>query len=200
MRAGNSLSQVTQMLSGALGIESNVVPMSERRIETVIETPQGAMDLHEFWVKNRGEPVVDCVRFEREPGADASAGAICAIRDADRIIIGPSNPVTSIYPIISLPAIERALREHRDKTVAVSPIVRGSAFSGPAEKLMKAFGIDANVRGIAKFYRNYAANLIVDTCEETSNIESIDIHKTGIVMNSLEDKKSLAEFVLGIVL
>ena len=200
MRDGKTLSEVTRMQCKALGVESNVLPMSDDRVETVIETPQGALDLHEFWVKNRGEPNVNKVYFNRDSSADACSDAAIAIRDADRIVIGPSNPVTSIHPIISLPQIDRLLRKHRDKTIAVSPLVGGSAFSGSAEKLMRAFDIDVSISGIAKFYRDYAAHLIVDTSEKTQQVDGVNIHKTGIVMNCLDDKKSLAEYVLGILL
>jgi len=200
MRAGTRLSKVTELQCKALGVKATVLPMSDNRVETVIETPLGDFDLHEFWVKKQGQPDVTGVRFDSDLDADACSAAAQATRDADRIIIGPSNPVTSIYPIISLPQISSALIENRNKVIAVSPIVGESAFSGPAEKLMRAFGIDVSVSGICEFYRDYAVHLIVDSSEKTPQVDGVNIHETGIIMNSLDDKTALAEYILGIEL
>lgn len=198
MRAGKSLSTTTMMHCKTLGVEAEVIPMSNDKFESVIVTPGGDLDLHEFWVKCRGKPEVEGVRFKKSEKASACREAVDAISDAERVIIGPSNPVTSIYPIISLPEISNALKENKEKVICISPIVGDSALSGPAEKLMRGFGIEVSVKGIAKFYKDFASHLVVDSSEAVSDFPGFKIHKTDIIMDSLEKKKALAKYVLGV--
>jgi LPPG:FO 2-phospho-L-lactate transferase len=196
MRAGEKLSHITKKHCSFLGVQANVYPMSDDLVQTAIITHEGDLGLHEFWVKKRGEPDVEGVRFDGMDEANACEEAVRAIEDAERVIIGPSNPVTSIYPIISLPEINKALKKGRGKVIAVSPIVGESAFSGPAEKLMKAFGIEVNARGVAEFYRNFIATLVVDSSEDLEGASGVAIVKSDIVMDTILKSEALSDFIL----
>jgi LPPG:FO 2-phospho-L-lactate transferase len=200
IKAGVSLSNITKKHCKVLGVEADVIPMSNDRVETVIETETGEMDLHEFWVKNQGEPSVNAVHIKASDGTSASKEAVTAIQKAKRIVIGPSNPVTSIYPILSFPETLNALKQNEGKVICVSPIIGESAFSGPAEKLMKAFGIEVSAKGIANFYKDVASHLIVDSSENIPDLPGLKIHKTDIIMDTLEKRKALANYVLSVKL
>jgi len=197
LRAGKTLSEITRQQCDTFGIEAEVIPMSNDPVETVIDTEAGEMDLHEFWVKNKGEPFVKGVRFKGIERAGACPEAVEAVECADRVIIGPSNPVTSIHPIISLKEMRGVLSKEAGKVVAVSPIVGQSAFSGPAEKLMRAFDIAVSVKGVADFYRGLTSSLVVDTSEKQGDLNGVNHLKADIVLDSLERRKVLAEFLLG---
>ncbi|MFQ5800663.1 MAG: 2-phospho-L-lactate transferase [Candidatus Hydrothermarchaeales archaeon] len=199
MKAGASLSQVTREHCRVLGVKAEVIPMSDDMVETVIKTEEGEMDLHEFWVKKRGEPEVEGVRFEGLQKAKACAEAVDAIEEAQRVVIGPSNPITSVYPIISLRGIKEALKRNRKKVIGVSPLIGGSAFSGPAEKLMRAFGVEVSGRGVASFYNEVLSYFVVDSSENVGGLQgNVNILKTDILMDNLEKRKALAEFILGV--
>jgi LPPG:FO 2-phospho-L-lactate transferase len=196
IRAGERLSQVTKKHCSMLGVQARVLPMSDDAVETTIITTGGDMGLHEFWVKKGGAPDVKGVRFNGIDKASAGEEAISAIEDCERVIIGPSNPVTSIYPIISLPEIKKALKKDRGKVIGVSPIVGGSAFSGPAEKLMNAFGIEVTARGVAEFYKDFITVLVVDSSEDLESVSGINIVKADIVMDSIAKSEALSEYIV----
>ncbi|RMF90050.1 MAG: 2-phospho-L-lactate transferase [Methanobacteriota archaeon] len=197
MKAGMRLSEVTGEHCQRLGVKARVIPMSDAPVETVIETAAGEMGLHEFWVKNRGRPEVTGIRFKGLDVAVACEEAVDAVKGAERIIIGPSNPVTSIHPIVSIGEIGEALRKNRDRIVAVSPIVGGSAFSGPAEKLMKAFGIEVSAAGVADHYSPFVSSLVVDSSEKIAGrVGDVRIIKTNTYLDSLERREALARFLL----
>jgi LPPG:FO 2-phospho-L-lactate transferase len=199
LRAGETLSQVTKAHCKNIGVKANVVPMSDDTVESVIETEERDMSLHEFWVKNKGMPEVKGVRVKGLDNAEACKEAIDAIDEAEKIIVGPSNPVTSIHPIISLQRIRSSLERNRKKVVGVSPLIGSSAFSGPAEKLMRAFGIEVSVGGVAKFYKDLMDRLVVDSSETVEDEpEDVKILKTNIVMDALEKRKALAKFILDV--
>jgi len=196
MREGARLSEVTGMQCRVFGVEAKVLPMSDDAVATIIGTAQGEMDLHEFWVKRRGEPEVLEVRFRGLGSARACGEAVDVLEKAERIIIGPSNPVTSIHPIISLPGINSALRAARNKVMAVSPLIGSRAFSGPAVKLMRAFGMEASAESLAAFYSSIASHLVVDNSEDELGQRAMRVHKTNIAMPSMERRVELARFLL----
>ena len=197
LKKGLSFSEITDMHCEKFGVKASVIPMSNDPVETVIDCREGEMDLHRFWVKNRGSPEVENVRFTGIESAHACREAVKAIEKADKVIIGPSNPVTSILPIVSLSEISNTLNKNRDKVIGVSPFVGGGAISGPAEKLMNACVIEPSVRGLVEFYKDMVSKMIVDNVEETPDIiEGVEILKTNIIMDDLVKKKSLADYIL----
>lgn len=198
MRQGLKLSEVTEILRKKLGITSRVYPMSDDPVETTITTPEKDMSLHEFWVEKKGNPQVTAVKLKSVEKAKPCPGALEAIKSADGIIIGPSNPVTSILPIISIPSLRRVLK-NRENRLAVSPIIGGKPVSGPADKFMRSLGIEPTSRGVARLYNGLTDFFIIDTADKEFHAEDMKILKTDTVMNSPEKKKALAEFVLRIL-
>jgi LPPG:FO 2-phospho-L-lactate transferase len=197
LKRGLSLEEATKKLCTALGVKAKVLPMSNQRLSTVVVTSRGEMNLHEYLIKHRSEPEIKQVRFEGE--AEPCEACVSAIEEAEFVVIGPSNPVTSILPILSLEKLKQAVASRRESVVAVSPIVGGKPVSGPADKFLKATGIEPTSRGVAQFYSDVAANFVVDKSDEKFVVEGVNIYKTNTIMKTLEDKKALARFLLEIM-
>lgn len=147
LRGGASLSRATDALAKALGVAQRVVPMTDDPVSTTITTPEGSMHFQEFWVGRRGAPSVSSLRFLGIENARPSEGFAQLLEHEDTVLIGPSNPVTSIGPILALPGVRDALKAK--KVIAVSPLVGDMPVSGPAAKFMKASGVSANDEGVA---------------------------------------------------
>ncbi|MFC6824615.1 2-phospho-L-lactate transferase [Halopelagius fulvigenes] len=145
---GRTLTEVTRTLAEAFGLDIDLLPMSDDPVASVVHTDEGEMHFQEFWVHRRADPAVEDVEFR---GAD-DAEPTPAVRDAlaDPVVVGPSNPVTSIGPMLSLPGFEEALSE--TPVVAVSPFVEDCVFSGPAAALMRGVGYEASTAGVAEAY------------------------------------------------
>jgi LPPG:FO 2-phospho-L-lactate transferase len=200
---GLKLSAITAHIRRALGVRATILPMSDDRIETRVQTLRGEVSFQEFFVKERWEPEVSAVRFAGVEKSRPAPGVLDAIRDADAIIICPSNPITSIGPILAVPGIRAALEEAGAPVVGVSPIIGAAAISGPAHKLMLASGLQASALGVAKCYGSFLDRLLI-AAEDRSiapEIENLGIGTvcTDIRMSSIADKKRLAREVLASV-
>jgi LPPG:FO 2-phospho-L-lactate transferase len=177
-----------------------ILPMSDQQIETRVTTPQGEISFQEYFVKERWAREVTAVRFAGIEQSTPAPGVMEAIRRADAIVVCPSNPITSIGPILGVPGILAALKETAALVVGVSPLIGASAVSGPAHKLMAACGFEASALGVAKYYRDFLDTLLI--ADEDKNkiapIEKLGVRAvaTAIRMASLDDKRHLARQVL----
>ncbi len=200
---GQPLSQVTAMLCRALGVRAAVLPMSDQRVETRLATPAGEVSFQEYFVKARWQPEVLSLRYQGIEESRPAPGMLEAIGHATLVVVCPSNPATSIGPILAVPGVRQALRDTPGKVVAVSPMVQGRSFSGPAHKLMATLGVEASVTGLAEAYRDFVDVLVVDTEDRKLQpaIERLGVHMlaTSIRMDTLEDKKRLARELLSSV-
>lgn len=157
---GLSLTEATRTLADAFGLAVDLLPMSDDPLATLIHTPQGVMHFQEFWVAYRGEPEIEAVEFRGEARAtEAVKGAL-----SDPVVIGPSNPVTSVGPIRAVSGVEERLAE--TPVVAVSPFIGDRVFSGPAGDLMAATGYEPSTAGVAEIYP-FADAFVLDTADET---------------------------------
>ncbi|MFB6270114.1 MAG: 2-phospho-L-lactate transferase, partial [Halobacterium sp.] len=160
---GRSLTEVTRTLADAFGLDVDLVPMSDDPVASIVHTPDGELHFQAFWVAEGGSPEVMDVEFRGADGATAAQPAVDAIRDGP-VVVGPSNPVTSIGPMLALDGIADALRE--TTVVAVSPFVEDEVFSGPAAKLMEAVGYEASTAGVADAYP-FADAFVLDDADDT---------------------------------
>ncbi len=158
---GLTLSEATQRLAGAFGLTIDLLPMSDDPIASLIHTDEGLMHFQEYWVAHRGEPTVETVEFRGSSNAEPAPGVIDALEDT--VVIGPSNPVTSIGPMLTLPGVADALAQ--STVVAVSPFLGDDAFSGPAGDLMAAVNADPNTEGLATAYP-FADAFVVDESDD----------------------------------
>ncbi|MPZ78562.1 MAG: 2-phospho-L-lactate transferase [Deltaproteobacteria bacterium] len=203
LSAGHKLSEVTDWMRTVLGVKSKVLPMSDDRIETRVVTAAGEISFQEYFVRERWSPEVHQVFFAGIDKSIPSPGVLTAIRNARGIIVCPSNPVTSIGPILAVPGIRRALVESKSRVVGVSPIIGSSSLSGPAHKLMKVTDLESSAAGVAQGYADFLTALVIGVEDEGLQpcIEKLGIKavSANIRMNSLADKRRLAREVLALV-
>jgi LPPG:FO 2-phospho-L-lactate transferase len=197
---GKRLSEATSEIATRLGVRARVLPMSNSRVETRVLTPVGDLSFEEYFVQRWYQDPVESVRFAGASDAEPAPGVIEAIRSADLVLLAPSNPVTSIGPILAVPGIREALREKRARTVAVSPIVGRAAVTGPAATLMAAQGFAVSIAGVADYYRDFLDLLVVDSQDASAAEElrktGLRVHCTPTIMRRYEDRIALAKSVL----
>jgi LPPG:FO 2-phospho-L-lactate transferase len=200
LNKGKSLSWITEWIRKKFSISSRIIPASDDHVETRIETSQGEMHIQEFWVKNHAELDISYVRYKGIETATANSRAVESIKNSELVIIAPGNPISSIGPIISLPIIRKELESKKDSVIAVSPIVGNSPLSGPASKYMQVMGMESSPFGIASYYKDIASNLVIsrmdDEYQYKINKLGINVYKTNIVMQNLQDEITLSNYIL----
>ena len=190
-----SLTKCVKIQSETLGIKANVLPMSDKQSEVIIKTDKGTMSFHEFLINRKSQDKVLDVVFSK---VEATNEVLNTLENSDQIIIGPSNPITSINPIISMPGIQKILK--KTYVTSVSPIIGENAVSGPAAKFMKASGYEVNPVGVARIYEEFLDHYIINTMDDkymNSLKEFIDkVSTTNIILRTLDDKIKLAKMIL----
>ena len=151
------LAKACEIQAKNMGLTSKIIPMSNENSNIKLTTDIGELEFHDFLIKHQQKPEVLDIQFSEVSPAE---GVIDAIKNSKAVIIGPSNPITSILPILSLEGVKEALKE--TYVVAVSPIVGSDAVSGPAGKFMKALGMDISSVGVAKLYENFLDNIVIE--------------------------------------
>lgn len=202
IRRGKSLTQITEYLRKNYGLHIQLFPVSDDSIETHIVTNHGEMNIQDFWVKNKARPKVLGVKYKGARNAKVTPYVLECIRNAEKIIIAPANPITSIGPSLAIPRFRNELSKVKNKVSAVSPIEGKRAFSGPAEKYMKAMNLEVSPAGVARFYKDIARKFIIS---ERDSAYANDIKKLGlelfltdISMKTLHQESRLATFLLGV--
>ena len=203
LRSGRTLTQATAEIAAALGAQSRILPMSDARMETRVRTPDGELSFQEYFVRERFRPEVRGVRFVGAKQATPAPGVLAAISSAEAVLLAPSNPITSIGPILAVPGIREALRETQAPVAAISPIVGGAAVSGPAGALMNSQGLPVSIAGVAQAYADFLDLLIVDERDaeaaQALRKSGLRLHCAQIIMKTPEDKAALAATVLELV-
>ncbi|HIP25236.1 MAG TPA: 2-phospho-L-lactate transferase [Archaeoglobus profundus] len=194
-----TLTETTRILKNAFGIKAEILPMCEEEVSTIIVTPNGEMHFQEFWIKYRGEPDVINIYFKGIEKAKATDDVIKALENCDYVIIGPSNPITSIMPILMVKGIKERLK--RKTVIAVSPIIGNKPLSGPAGKFMKAKGYEVSPLSVADIYSEFLDILVVDISDSqlVGTYNGIKIVSTKIIMKSKEDARTLSKFILNLI-
>ena len=193
LRAGESLSSVTARLACALGIEASILPATDDRLRTWIDTPAGSFAFQEWFVARGHRDEVDGVRFVGD--AAPSPGVLDALAAADAIVIAPSNPYVSIWPILAVPAIRDALVARTVRCVAVSPLVGGRAVKGPADRMLARMAGGTTPEHVAGCYAGLIDALVVDESDPTGPFAVRRI-VTSTLMTDLDASRRLAETVL----
>jgi LPPG:FO 2-phospho-L-lactate transferase len=200
---GKTLAEVTTEIASRLGVQARILPMSNSRVETRVDTPIGELSFEEYFVQRWYQDPVKGVRFAGVADAEPAPGVIDAIMSASVVLIAPSNPATSIGPILAVPGIRDALRHTRAPVVAVTPIVGGEAVSGPAGALMAAQGLPVSIAGVAQAYRDFLDILVADVRDQQAATElqqpGLRVHCTNTIMRTADDKVDLARKVLSLV-
>jgi len=167
LREGRSLTQITRAIAQALGVTATVLPMSDQPVRTRILGPDGWLAFQEYFVREKAQVEVRAVNYAGAPAARPAPGVLDALRTADAILLCPSNPITSIGPILAVPGLVEALQSTQAIVAAVSPIVGGDAVSGPAGRLMAAAGLPVSATGVARAYGGWLDLLVFDEQDRT---------------------------------
>jgi LPPG:FO 2-phospho-L-lactate transferase len=198
LREGASLTDATAAMAAALGIDVRILPASDADHRTIVETDEGPMEFQEYFVRRRQEPEVRGVRASGD--AQPTSSVLAAIADADLLVIGPSNPIVSVGPILALPGVREAVAAASGARVAVSPIVGGRALKGPADRMLASLGHEASAVGVARLYADLVDRFVID---ETDAALAPDVAAVGpapvvlqTVMRSDDDRRRLASALL----
>jgi LPPG:FO 2-phospho-L-lactate transferase len=200
---GKTLTEATAEIAQRLGVAARILPMTDSRVETRVLTPVGELSFEEYFVQRWYQDPVEAVRYAGAADAEPAPGVLDAIRASEIILLAPSNPVSSIFPILAVPGIRNALRDTRAIIAGVSPIVAGAAVSGPAGIMMASQDLPVSVSGVAQAYADFLDLLVVD---EQDRREAEELSKTGLhvqptntLMRTVPDRSALARAVLDFI-
>ncbi len=217
LNSGVSLSEVTERLARARGMDCRIVPVSDDPIETRVTLASDAIagtadsprsyvageeiGFQEYFVRLAHDVAISGVRFAGIERARPAPGVLDAIADAQVVVIAPSNPIVSIGPILAVPGVRQALMARRERNVAVSPIVAGATLKGPADRMMDELGFESSVAGVAEIYRDVAGTLVIDNSDDrlASAVEDHGVRAvvTPTVMSSADVAAELARTTIG---
>jgi LPPG:FO 2-phospho-L-lactate transferase len=203
LRQGKSLTEVTRHIAASLGVSATILPMTDSYTPTRVLTDEGELHFQEYFVGKRCEPRVAGIRFANIEAAQPAEGVIESIREADAVIVCPSNPFISIGPILAVPGIRQALQQTAAKVLAITPIIAGQALKGPAADMLRDLGHEVSARGVAAIYQDFVKLFVLDETDESlqASIEDsgMRVALLNTVMQTLEDKERLARQVLDLV-
>jgi LPPG:FO 2-phospho-L-lactate transferase len=200
LREGRTLTDVARSITAALGVAATVLPMSDQPVRTRILGPDGWLTFQEYFVREKAQVEARAVEYAGAAASAPAPGVLEAIASADAVLVCPSNPVTSVGPILAVPGLVQALGATPAIVVAVSPIVGGAAVSGPAGRLMASAGLPVSATGIARAYAPWLDRLVFD---EQDRALAGEIRALGVapvpaptMMSSREAEIALARHVL----
>jgi LPPG:FO 2-phospho-L-lactate transferase len=200
LREGRTLSEATRAIASALGVTATVLPMSDQPVRTRILGPDGWLAFQEYFVREKAQVEVRAVEYTGATTARPAPGVVEAIGTADIVLVCPSNPITSVGPILAVPGLVPALRETEATVAAVSPIVGGDAVSGPAGRLMASAGLPVSAVGVARAYAGWLDLLVFDDQDRALDPELRALGITPVsaqtIMSSREAEIALARRIL----
>ena len=195
LEQGDSLSQITADLCSAWGIQAKVLPMCDEPVPTIVLTDEGELSFQEYFVARQCEPIVSGFRFEGVEQAQPAPGVLARIKEAELVVICPSNPWVSIDPILALPGLRKTLAGC--KVVAVSPIIGGKTVKGPAAKMFIEMGLEASAQSVAEHYHDLLTGFVMDLADlELLNKIPITTLVTDTIMKDTTQRRRIAQEVL----
>lgn len=198
LREGATLTAVVNELRIRFGITASILPMTDAQVATHVDTDIGSLEFQEYFVKHRCEPRLRAVHVEGAACARVTPQVLQAFADEalEGIIVCPSNPYLSIDPMLALPELRHALEARRVPVIAISPLVGGNAVKGPTAKIMRELGVPLTTASIAAHYTGLIDALVIDRSDADLISHEIPIFSASTLMRSLQDRTSLAAFVL----
>ena len=193
---GGRLSDAQAQIARALGVEARVLPMCEAPVRTRVHTAAGPRALQEYLILDRGEPEVLGVELEGIEASEPTREVLDALRAAEAVVIGPSNPVISIGPILAVPGMREAIADAGVPVVAVSPFVAGKVVKGPTERFMQALGRPSTAAGVASLYTGLIDAMVVDEDDPDPPPSDIPTLTAPTLMEGAAGRLRLARIVL----
>jgi LPPG:FO 2-phospho-L-lactate transferase len=201
LREGARLTEVTSEVVRAYGVIVRLLPVTDDPVRTMVQVAgEGEIGFQDYFVRRRHQVPITGVRFEGADAAAVTPEAAAALRDAEVIVIAPSNPIVSVGPVLAVPGVRALVEEARRRVVAVSPIVGGRALKGPADRMLAELGHPVSVTGIARLYREVAGTLVIDESDRELagevEAEGVRCIVTDTVMRDAEVSAALGRTVL----
>lgn len=203
LRQGLSLTTVTAEIVAAFGLELNVLPATDDRVETRVHTTDGRdLEFQEYWVRERAQPPVERIELRGAQNARPTSAVLAAIARAEAIVIAPSNPVVSIGTILDIAPIRQAIEASPAPVVGVSPIISGRVVRGMADRLLPAIGVDVSASGVAAHYGSLLDGWVIDDRDtnQSEMIEALGIRcvSTNTLMDDVNVAADLARRCLAL--
>lgn len=195
LHRGDRLSDITQSLCGGFGIPTRVLPATDDDIRTIVVTPAGEFDFQTYFVRRRHVDPVLGVRFDGADAATPAPGVIEAIERADAVLIAPSNPVLSIWPILAIPGMHSAVAAV-GIVVAVSPLIGGLAVKGPAVEAMSGVGLQSDLAGVVAAYGGLVTHLVFDSEEVGTPPPGVELLRTNTMIAEAAAAARLGEEII----
>jgi LPPG:FO 2-phospho-L-lactate transferase len=203
LRDGRTLSEVTRAIAESLGVRVTVLPVSDQPLRTRLLGQDGWLDFQEYFVREKAQVDVRQVRYGGAESAQPAPGVLEAIAAARGVIVCPSNPITSIGPILAVRGIAEALEKTAAPTLAISPIVGDDAVSGPAGRLMAAAGLPVAAAGVARAYAPWLDVLLFDERDRGQLSRILELGVGAVtaqtIMTGREDEVALARRTIEIL-
>jgi LPPG:FO 2-phospho-L-lactate transferase len=198
LHEGRRLTEIARYLAAALGVGAAVLPMCDEAVQTYVRTEGEWRHFQEYMIQQHGEPELEDVEFRGVENALPTAEAETAIAEAEAILIGPSNPIASVGPILAVPGMRVALEAADAPVVAVSPLVGGRSLKGPTEQFMRWAGLELSDAGIAAHYSGLIDGLVTDrgTPPGRASMAGVVMHQTDAMMGGPEGRARLARETL----
>jgi LPPG:FO 2-phospho-L-lactate transferase len=198
MAVGATLSAVTETVARSFGVDTRIVPATDESLRTMVRIADGWVTFQEYFVTRRHRDEVLKLRFDGAGSAKPAPGVIQTIDEADLVVIGPSNPPLSIWPILAIDEIRDVIAAHPTVT-AVSPLIGGKPIKGPADRVMKSLGLPPGNQGVAEAYAGLIDRLVIDTSDEddVASIEDIEIIVTDTLIKEPAAGARLAAELVG---
>jgi len=202
LRDGHALTDAIAAMASALGIRARILPATDDRYRTRLETDDGVLDFQDYFVRRRQEPTVRRVLLDGIETARPTATVLEAIDDAELVVIGPSNPLVSIGPILELPGVRDALVAAAAPKIAVSPIIGGRALKGPADRMLISLGHESSALGVARLYAGLVDRFVFDVAdaELAPKIQALGMAADVLptIMRSDDDRATLAAALISV--
>ena len=190
---GQSLTQITNIITDKFDLNCKILPMSDNLVSTKIKTTDGKLlDFQEYFVELKSEPEISDVIYSESEKADITNEVSKALEEANKIVVGPSNPILSIGPILAIQNLKEKITKN-SSTYVVSPFIENKAIKGPSKKNFEDLGYKSDITGIKEFYDNIGNYFIVqsgDTDKAENTIEK------NILFKSTEDSTNLARYIV----
>ncbi|MGZ5311007.1 MAG: 2-phospho-L-lactate transferase [Solirubrobacterales bacterium] len=193
---GGTRTGAQAQIARALGVRAQVLPMCEEPVRTRVRTAEGWRGLQRYLIVERGEPAVEGVELDGIAAASAAPEALAAIREAEAILIGPSNPVISIGPILATPGMREAIATSAAPVVAVSPYVAGEVVKGPTDVFMRGLGRPSTAAGVASLYAGLLDGMVCDEGDPDPPPDGLQTLTCPTLMEGAEGRRALAERTL----
>ena len=197
LRRGEPLSEVTAGLAEALGIEARILPATDDRLRTWVQTESGELEFQDWFVRRGHRDEVVGVRYEGAEGARPAPGALEALAEADLIVIAPSIPFVSIGPVLAVQEIRAAITNRRVPSVAVSPLIAGKAVKGPADRMLNRLAGGTGPAQVTSCYKGLIDALVYDESDGEAELDVQPI-VTRTLMSDADARRKLAEAALSV--